>query len=119
MVRSIAVLALGALLAVAVPAAGAATPDVSSCFNGTCTIAVSGPVDIPLDGRAGPTVLSVVGVTSYAVAVSIKGGPNGGSVSMTGVGGRMAFGSDRARITTSVRSIQGGVAVLDISTTVR
>src|SRR5918999_1679495 len=33
--------------------------DVAECLDGNCTLRVTGPVEIKLDGRAGPTGLSV------------------------------------------------------------
>jgi hypothetical protein len=40
----------------------APSPDVAACYDGTCTVTVTGPVEIPLDGRAGYTTLSIVHV---------------------------------------------------------
>lgn len=106
-----------ALLLGATSGAAAATPDVHDCFTGTCTVTVSGPLDIPLDGRAGARLLSV-GVDAWSVVLRILGGPNSGSIAMTSAGGTVRFGSDTARITVHVRSLENGTATLDIATTV-
>jgi hypothetical protein len=103
----------------AAPAAPPAPPpgtDVAACYDGTCTLTVSGPVDIPLDGRAGLTGLSVTGVGPYAVTFTVHSA-TGGGLGMTGTGGSVRFGSSTGTVAVRVLSLGGGTAVLDLATT--
>jgi hypothetical protein len=90
--------------------------DVASCLDGTCTVAVSGPVDIPLDGRAGVTDLTVTEVTRYAVTFRTRTATGGGLAS-TSPGGVVRYTSSSGTLTVRVLSLSDGPALLDLATT--
>ena len=111
------------------PPTAADGTNVAACFHGTCQIAVSGPVRIPLDGRSGLTELAVVDVDSdqlhFRTATAGGGsgtadlGPGcvltfhpGGGGSACGGGYPPPFGHGLA---VRVLDITDGTAVLDLS----
>lgn len=108
---------LGALLATPGTALAQEPPttDVAACRDGDCTIRVTGPVEIPLDGRVGPTALSVSQVGRYAVVFTLAT-PTGRSYAATGTGGTVEFGSERGTLTVRVLELRDGAAVLELST---
>ncbi len=121
--RSIAAAALLTALVLSVvgpPAVAAAqpppAPNVAECFDGTCTVTVSGPVEIPLDGRVGPTSLSVSEVGSYAVAFRVRS-PTGAAFAATGTGGTTRFTSAQGTLTVRVLELRAGTAVIELSST--
>ena len=115
-----------AVLGAAVAASAVRSPDpapapapgtgVASCLDGTCTVSVSGPVDIPLDGRAGVTDLTVTEVTRYAVTFRTRTATGGGLAS-TSPGGVVRYTSSSGTLTVRVLSLSDGPAVLDLATT--
>ncbi|MGH3588480.1 MAG: hypothetical protein ACRDQ0_19410, partial [Pseudonocardia sp.] len=82
----------------------------------TCTLTVRGPVEIPLDGRAGPTALAVTEVGTYAVTFEIRSGP-GESYAMTGPGGTVQFSSGPGTLTIRVLELAGGTATIELRST--
>lgn len=89
-------------------------PDVGACADGSCTLTVSGPVEIPLDGRAGPTALTITEVGTYAVAFMVRSG-NGRSYAMTGPGGTVRFTTGQGTLTVRVLELAGGTATIELS----
>jgi hypothetical protein len=99
--------------------AAAAQPpgtDVAACRDGTCTVRVAGPVEIPLDGRAGPTALSVTGIGTHAVSFMISSGA-ARSYGVTGTGGTVRFASTRGSLEIRVLELAGGAATIELSST--
>lgn len=98
-------------------AAWAQPPDagVAACFDGTCTLRVTGPVRIPLDGRAGATGLSVSSVGPFAVAFRVHR-PTGLGLGVVGPSGTVRFGSDRGTLTVRVLELGPDAAVIELST---
>lgn len=111
-------LALGAFVTPATASAQSPPEEVVGCYDGTCTLSVSGPVDIPLDGRAGITSLSVTRVGPYAVTFAVRRGLGRLGIAMTGTGGTLRFGQATGT-PVRVRSMEAGTAVLDLRTTTR
>jgi hypothetical protein len=117
-------LVVGGLGAFAAPAAAVSTParpaqappDVAACHDGTCTLTVSGPVEIPLDGRAGFTALSVLDVRPFAVTFAVQR-TSGVGFGAVGAGGVSRFGSGAGTLAVQVLEISGGTARLEITTT--
>ena len=118
-------LVIGALGVFAAPATAQALPgalpaqpppDVAACYDGTCTLTVTGPVDVPLDGRAGFTELSVMDVRSYAVTFGVRRN-SGASYGVIGEGGTSRFGSGSGTLSVRVLELRGGTAGLEITTT--
>lgn len=132
MPRTVAVLAavaifqvIGTVVGGAVAPAAAASPaqssgepsaDLAACFHGTCTVTVSGPVEIPLDGRAGFTALSVRHLDSSMVTLSASGDNMGAASSTVSSGSTSSFGSATGTLTVHVSEITGGTARLEITT---
>jgi hypothetical protein len=118
--RPIAAALLAALvLSVAGPpgvAAAQQPSDVTACLDGGCTLTVTGPVEIPLDGRAGPTTLSVREVGIFGVAFAVHSG-NGHSYAMTGTGGTVRFASAQGTLDVRVLELRDGSAVIELSST--
>jgi hypothetical protein len=117
--RSIAAAALLTALALSAspPAVAAAQPpgtDVGACLDGSCTVTVSGPVEIPLDGRAGPTALTVTHVGTYGVAFLVRSG-SGRSYGVTGTGGTVRFTSRQGTLTVRVLELADGTATIELS----
>jgi hypothetical protein len=115
-------LVIGGPGALAAPAHGEAPalqppPDVAACYDGTCTLTVTAPLDIPLDGRAGYTALSIMDVRTFAVTFAVRraGGTGFGAV---GAGGTSRFGSGSGTFAVHVLEISGGTARVEITTTV-
>lgn len=99
------------------PRRGRSPPDagVAACFDGTCTLRVTGPVRIPLDGRAGATGLSVSSVGPFAVAFRVHR-PTGLGLGVVGPSGTVRFGSDRGTLTVRVLELGPDAAVIELST---
>jgi hypothetical protein len=108
---------VAAVLTGPVVTAPAPPADVAACFDGTCTVTVAGPVEIPLDGRAGFIALSVLDVNPFAVTFALR---RTGGVALGAVGGdRTArYGSGTGTLAVHVREIADGTARLEITTTV-
>jgi hypothetical protein len=90
--------------------------DVAACLDGSCTLTVSGPVEVPLDGHAGPTALSVREVGIFGVAFAVHSG-GGHSYAMTGTGGTVRFASAQGALTVRVLELRNGSAVIELSST--
>lgn len=121
--RSIAATALLTALALSVlgtPAVATAQQppgtDVAQCFDGSCTVTVAGPVEIPLDGRVGPTAVSVSEVGSYAVAFRVRSA-TGAALAITGAGGTVQFTSTQGTLAVRVLELRAGTAVIELSST--
>ena len=90
--------------------------DVAGCFDGSCTVTVTGPVEIPLDGRVGPTAVSVSEVGRYAVSFRVHS-PTGAAFAVTGPGGTVRFTSTQGTLAVRVLELRGGTAVIELSST--
>ncbi|OZM79022.1 hypothetical protein [Pseudonocardia sp. MH-G8] len=90
--------------------------DVGACLDGSCTLRVTGPVEIPLDGRAGPSALTVTDVGTYAVTFMLSSG-NARSYGVTGPGGTVQFASPQGTLTIRVLELAGGTATFELSST--
>jgi hypothetical protein len=119
--RSTAAAALLTALALGLlgpPATASAQPpggDVAACLDGNCTLRISGPVRIPLDGRAGPTGLTVSSIGPYAVAFRVHR-PTGDGLGVVGPAGSVRFGSERGTLAVRVLELGPDAAVIEIST---
>ncbi len=94
--------------------APAPSADLGSCTDGTCTVTVSAPTDIPLD-TTGASVLSVTAVDSQLVRMVLRS-TDGVSMFITSEGGRIEAGSLERVVRIRVLSLSDGSAVLDIAT---
>jgi hypothetical protein len=114
------------------PPAAADGTDVGACADSNCEIAVSGPVSIPLSGYAGLTELDIAGVDADRIrfkSVSRNGSGEGSTgpgcsvvlaessgSSFCGTGERpTALGKSKG-VQIRVKSIDGGTAVVGLST---
>lgn len=88
--------------------------DVAECFDGSCTVTVTGPVEIPLDGRVGPTAVSVSEVGTYAVTFRVRS-PTGAALAITGPGGTVRFTSTQGTLAVRVLELRDGAAVVELS----
>ncbi len=106
-----------ALSALGSPAAAAQPPgtDVAACLDGGCTLRVTGPVEIPLDGRAGPTGLSVSSIGPFAVAFWVHR-PTGDGLGVVGRAGSVRFTSERGSLAVRVLELDRDAAVIELST---
>jgi hypothetical protein len=101
------------------PAVASAQPpgtDVGTCADGTCTLTVSGPVEIRFDRGMGATALSITDVGPYAVTFQMRSG-SGRSYAMTGPGGTVRFASGQGTLTIRVLDLAGGTATIALSST--
>jgi hypothetical protein len=115
--RSIAAAAALALALLGPPAVAVAQPpgtDVAACLDGNCTLRVTGPVEIPLDGRAGPTGLSMSADPS-AVVFRLHSSTSSGQA-VVGRGGTVRFGSERGTLAVRVLELGPDAAVIELST---
>jgi hypothetical protein len=118
--RSTAAAALLTALALGVlgpPTTASAEPpgDVAGCLDGNCTLRITGPLKIPLDGRAGPIGLSVSSIGPFAVAFRVHR-PTGDGLGVVGRAGSVRFGSDRGTLAVRVLELGPDAAVIDLST---
>jgi hypothetical protein len=90
--------------------------DPAACVEGTCTLRVTGPVRIPLDGRAGPTALTVSSIGPSAVAFRVHWPTGGEGHGEVGPSGTVRFGSGRGTLTVRVLELGPGAAVIELST---
>ncbi len=99
------------------PATASAQPpgEVAACLDGNCTLRITGPVTVPLDGRAGPTGLSVSSIGPFAVAFWVHR-PTGDGLGVGGNAGSVRFGSDRGTLAVRVLELGPGAAVIQLST---
>ena len=106
-------LALGALG----PPAWAQTPgEIAACQDGNCTLRVTGPVTIPLDGRAGATGLSVSSIGPYAVAFWLHRVGDGDALGVVGRAGTTRFTTDKGSLAVRVLELDPGAAVIELTT---
>jgi hypothetical protein len=106
-------LALGALG----PPAWAQPPgEIASCLDGNCTLRVTGPVTIPLDGRAGATGLSVSSIGPYAVAFWLHRAGGGDALGVVGRAGTTRFTTDEGSIAVRVLELDPDAAVIELTT---
>jgi len=97
---------------VPVPPPTAAGADLRACFDGSCEIAVAGPVTIPVDGRFGFSTFRITRIGAGGVTVEATG--DGTSLrSSVGPGGTAALNAIAVR----VRSVSHGTALLSITST--
>lgn len=90
--------------------------DPAACFGGSCTLRVTGPVRIPLDGRAGPTALTVSSIGPSTVAFQVHWPTGGEGRGEVGPSGTVQFGSGRGTLTVRVLELGPGAAVIELST---
>ena len=109
---------LGALAAHAHGEAPAAAPrpDVAACYDGACTLTVTAPLEIPLDGRAGYPALSITDVRPSAVTFAVRRAGSTG-IGAVSAGGTSTFGSGSGTLAVHVLEISGSTARLEITTT--
>ena len=88
--------------------------DVAECLDGNCTLRVTRPVEIKLDGRAGPTGLSV-SIGPDVVSFRVQS-PSGNGLGTAGRGGTVGFGSERGTLTVRVLELGPDAAVIELST---
>ncbi|MBC6462695.1 hypothetical protein [Actinomadura sp. HBU206391] len=99
----------------------------AACLHGRCRVAVSPGTRIRLDGRSGPTELSVVGVDHDEVSIKTTS-RHGTGTAQTGPGCSLVFQPDGSGsycgqepeiegrgLIVRVLSVRGGTAVLDLS----
>ncbi|GAA1293531.1 hypothetical protein GCM10009609_73200 [Pseudonocardia aurantiaca] len=114
-------LVIGGLGALAAHAHGEAPavrpPDVAACYDGTCTLTVTAPLEIPLDGRAGYPALSITDIRPSAVAFAVRRAGSAG-IGTVSAGGTSTFGAGSGTLTVHVLEISGSTARLEITTTV-
>ena len=96
------------------PAAG--DTDVAACLDGNCTLRVTGPVNIPLDGRAGATGLSVSSIGPFAVAFWVHRAGGGDGLGVVGRAGSVRFTSEGGSLAVRVLELDPGAAVIELST---
>ncbi|MHA6631285.1 hypothetical protein ACU61A_38120 [Pseudonocardia sichuanensis] len=98
------------------PAAAQQPPgtDVAACRDGSCTLRVTGPVEIPLDGRAGQSAVSVTGIGTHAVAFLVSEGVRR-SYGVTGTGGTVRFTTPDGTLTIRVLELADGAATIELS----
>jgi hypothetical protein len=100
------------------PAIAAAQPpdnDVAACLDGSCTLRLTGPVEIPLDGRTGQTGISVSSIGPYAVEFRLHSANRSG-MGVVGRGGTVRFGSEKGMLTVRVLELGTDAAVIELST---
>lgn len=107
--------ALGVLGPPATASAQLPNDDVAACHDGDCTLRVTGPVRIPLDGRAGPIGLSVSSIGPFAVAFRVHR-PTGDGLGVVGHAGSVRFGSERGTLGVRVLELGPDAAVIELST---
>lgn len=108
-------LALGVLGPPATASAQSPSSDVAGCLDGSCTLRITGPVKIPLDGRAGPIGLSVSSIGPFAVAFWVHR-PTGDGLGVVGRAGSVRFTSERGSLAVRVLELNPDAAVIELST---
>lgn len=93
------------------PPTAADGTNVAACFDGTCEIAISGPLAIPLDRRFRIARLTVDAINPDGLAITFVSTSGGGGSIQTGVGADSGING----ITIKVVAINGGTAVLRCS----
>lgn len=122
LVAVIAGLVTGCSVSTPVPAANPvtspvppATTDLDACFDGECSLTVSGPVAVPVDARFGFPTLSITELTPTRLRFEVRGRTGGRAVTTAGPGATSTLRSGGDALTVRVRSITGGVAVIELS----
>jgi hypothetical protein len=90
--------------------------DVAACRDGNCTLRVTGPVTIPLDGRAGVTELSVSSIGPFAVEFRVQRVGGGDGLGVVGRGGSVRFTSDTGSLAVRVLVLDPDAAVIELTT---
>ena len=90
--------------------------DVAACLDGSCTLRVTGPVEIPLDGRAGQSAVTVTDIGTYAMTFLVSQG-NGRSYGVTGAGGTVRFTTAQGTLEIRVLELADGAATIELSST--
>jgi hypothetical protein len=103
--------------AAAQPAPPPATSNVADCFDGACTVRLTGPVDIPLDGRFGPISLSITDIGPLSVTFELYSPSSGVGVAMVGQGGTTRFSSQGGTVAVRVVELAGETAVFELTST--
>jgi hypothetical protein len=112
-VALLAALTLGSLG----PPAWAQPPgEIAACHDGSCTLRVTGPVTIPLDGRAGATGLSVSSIGPFAVAFRVHRASGGDGLGVVGRAGSVRFTSEQGSLAVRVLELGPDAAVVELST---
>jgi hypothetical protein len=107
-------LALGLLGPPATASAQVPGRDVAACLDGGCTLRITGPVKIPLDGRAGPTGLSVSSIGPFAVTFWVHR-PTGDGLGVVGRAGSVRFTSERGSLAVRVLELNPDAALIQLS----
>jgi hypothetical protein len=98
------------------PPAWAQPPgEIAACHDGNCTLRVTGPVTVPLDGRAGPTGLSVSSIGPFAVAFRVHR-PSGDGLGVVGRSGSVRFTSEQGSLAVRVLELGRDAAVIELTT---
>lgn len=97
-----------------IPAPIAASTNVSDCFDADCALAVTGPMDIPLDPElVYYSEMSIVVVTPGSLSYRVDYPYGGGAQRTLRPGGGSAFGfSDFTKVDVALDSTTNGTAVL-------
>jgi hypothetical protein len=119
-IAAAALLTALALTGAGPPAVAAAQPppgtDVAACLGGSCTLRVTGPVEIPLDGRVGQSAVTVTGIGTYAVAFMVSEGARR-SYGVTGPGGTVRFTTTEGTLAIRVLELADGAATIELGST--
>jgi hypothetical protein len=118
-IAAVALLTALALTGTGPPAVAAAQQpgtDVGACLDGSCTLRVTEPVEIPLDGRAGQSAVSVTGIGTYAVAFMVSEGERR-SYGVTGTGGTVRFTTPGGTLEIRVLDLADGAATIELRST--
>jgi hypothetical protein len=110
-------LALGVLGPPATALAQSPGTDVGACLDGNCTLRVTGPMDIPLDGRAGSTGLSVSSIGPFAVAFWVHRPTGGDGLGVVGRAGSVRFTTEKGTLAVRVLELDSDAAVIELRTT--
>jgi hypothetical protein len=89
--------------------------DIAACLDGSCTLRITGPVKIPLDGRAGPSGISVSSIGPFAVAFWVHR-PTGDGLGVVGRAGSVRFTSEKGSLAVRVLELNPDAAVIELST---
>ncbi|WP_219418509.1 hypothetical protein [Pseudonocardia nigra] len=104
-----------AFIAPAQPAQPAPGDDIADCLDGSCTITVTQPVVIPLDGLAGVETVAITAVLPYAVGFDVQFTSGGRGLSFIGTGGTTRLGSGEGVLQLRVLSIDADGAVVELT----
>jgi hypothetical protein len=99
------------------PGVAAAQPgtDVAACLDGSCTLRITGPVEIPLDGRVGATGLTVSSIGPYAVRFQVHRSTGGDGLGVVGRSGTVRFTTTQGTLAVRVLELGPDAAVVELS----